>query len=192
MRKLPYKTQIGRSMIEMLGVLAIVGVLSIGALAAYSTAMTKYQANQAIDDIIKMISIVKDLYAGKNNYDGLSRKQICDAGVWDKECLYGDQPQNSFNQTISLFPSNTHGTTNFTLYYPINELDRKLRESICLKIMLAGWNNDLGNSLVLLESITQNPTTYHTYSRLAGNLEISISDATSSCDDINYFRFVIE
>ena len=35
----------GRSMIEMLGVLAIVGVLSVGGIAGYSKAMGKYKTN---------------------------------------------------------------------------------------------------------------------------------------------------
>ena len=39
-------TQSGRSMVEMLGVLAIIGVLSVGAIAGYSKAMMKYKLNQ--------------------------------------------------------------------------------------------------------------------------------------------------
>lgn len=37
------KNEFGRSMIEMLGVLAIVGILSIGGIAGFSTAMVKYR-----------------------------------------------------------------------------------------------------------------------------------------------------
>lgn len=39
----------GRSMVEMLGVLAIIGVLSIGAIAGYTMAMNRYRANEIID-----------------------------------------------------------------------------------------------------------------------------------------------
>ncbi len=39
----------GRSMIEMLGVLAIIGVLSVGGIAGYSKAMQKYKMNQTIE-----------------------------------------------------------------------------------------------------------------------------------------------
>ena len=38
--------QSGRSMVEMLGVLAIIGVLSVGAIACYSKAMFKYRLNK--------------------------------------------------------------------------------------------------------------------------------------------------
>ena len=43
------KLQNGRSMIEMLGVLAIIGVLSIGGLAGYTMAMNRHRANQILD-----------------------------------------------------------------------------------------------------------------------------------------------
>ena len=36
----------GRSMVEMLGVLAIIGVLSVGAISGYSKAMMKYKLNK--------------------------------------------------------------------------------------------------------------------------------------------------
>ena len=42
----------GRSMIEMLGVLAIIGVLSIGGLAAYKIAMNYHRANETMHDVI--------------------------------------------------------------------------------------------------------------------------------------------
>ena len=47
--------QCGRSMIEMLGVLAIVGVLSVGGIAGYSKAMTKFKVNKAVNDYSSMI-----------------------------------------------------------------------------------------------------------------------------------------
>ena len=45
----------GRSMIEMLGVLAIIGVLSIGGIAGYSKAMEKWKANKIIADYNMLI-----------------------------------------------------------------------------------------------------------------------------------------
>ena len=42
-------TERGRSMIEMLGVLAIIGVLSVGGIAGYSKAMYRYKMNKTID-----------------------------------------------------------------------------------------------------------------------------------------------
>ena len=43
------KSQSGRSMVEMLGVLAIIGVLSVGGIAGYSLSMRRHRANQLAD-----------------------------------------------------------------------------------------------------------------------------------------------
>ena len=42
----------GRSMVEMLGTLAIIGVLSVGGIVGYSYGMDKYRANTIINDIM--------------------------------------------------------------------------------------------------------------------------------------------
>ncbi len=42
-------TEGGRSMVEMLGVLAIIGVLSVGGIAGYKMAMNKYRANEILN-----------------------------------------------------------------------------------------------------------------------------------------------
>ncbi len=49
---LKHTLQSGRSMVEMLGVLAIIGVLSVGAIVGYSYGMAKYRANETINDIM--------------------------------------------------------------------------------------------------------------------------------------------
>ena len=43
----------GRSMVEMLGVLAIMGVLAIGGIAGYRYAMDKYNANEILNEVRK-------------------------------------------------------------------------------------------------------------------------------------------
>jgi type II secretory pathway pseudopilin PulG len=46
MKKHQILSRAGRSMVEMLGVLAIIGVLSVGAIAGYQKAMRKYRLNK--------------------------------------------------------------------------------------------------------------------------------------------------
>lgn len=46
--------QSGRSMVEMLGALVIIGVLSVGAIGGYSYAIDRHKANQTINDIMLM------------------------------------------------------------------------------------------------------------------------------------------
>ena len=48
----------GRSMVEMLGVLAIIGVLSVGAISGYSKAMFKYKLNKHTEQMNTLINTV--------------------------------------------------------------------------------------------------------------------------------------
>ena len=52
------KSESGRSMVEMFGVLAIIGVLSIGGIAGYTMAMNRFRANEALDIANKYASLV--------------------------------------------------------------------------------------------------------------------------------------
>ena len=52
------KNESGRSMVEMLGVLAIIGVLSIGGIAGYTLSMNRYRANAIVDTANKYASLV--------------------------------------------------------------------------------------------------------------------------------------
>ena len=63
--------QCGRSMIEMLGVLAIIGVLSIGGIAGYSKAMTKWKINKTIEQIEHITHGIFTAYANQKKMDDI-------------------------------------------------------------------------------------------------------------------------
>ncbi len=71
----------GRSMVEMLGVLAIIGVLSVGSIAGYRYAMNKHRANEFMKDWhITMLESAEILDRAKNRklrpYEDI---YLCDA-----------------------------------------------------------------------------------------------------------------
>jgi len=63
--------QSGRSMIEMLGVLAIIGVLSVGGIAGYSKAMHKYRVNKTIEQITLIAGNIRAFFAPQKSYIGV-------------------------------------------------------------------------------------------------------------------------
>ena len=63
-----YKLSAGRSMVEMLGVLAIIGILSVGAIAGYSKAMMKYRLNKQAEQISWLLNIL-DRYKSQWVFD---------------------------------------------------------------------------------------------------------------------------
>ena len=50
--------ELGRSMVEMLGVLAIIGVLSVGGISGYSKAMFKHKMNKQMEQLNTIISSI--------------------------------------------------------------------------------------------------------------------------------------
>ena len=83
-----YNAESGRSMIEMLGVLAIIGVLSVGGIAGYSKAMHKYRVNKAIEQITLIAGNVRAFWGPQKNYIGVGCYGY-DDGTCDASGCYG-------------------------------------------------------------------------------------------------------
>ena len=78
------KLESGRSMVEMLGVLAIIGVLSIGGIAGYTMAMNRYRANEILN-AASMLSIAAQ---SANAGQGDDTVKLTDLG-YSAETLHG-------------------------------------------------------------------------------------------------------
>lgn len=67
--KLKYDTCcMGRSMIEMLGVLAIIAVLSVGGIAGYSKAMQMYKLNKWTANLVQIITDIQTANINQKSY----------------------------------------------------------------------------------------------------------------------------
>ena len=67
----------GRSMVEMLGVLAIIGVLSVGGIAGYNMAMKRYRANEILNTASMMVMMA----AAKDGGNGGTITSLASAGL---------------------------------------------------------------------------------------------------------------
>ncbi len=102
-------TQSGRSMVEMLGVLAIIGVLSVGAIAGYSKAMMKYKLNQhaqAVNILINNVFSIQDKLprnaTGITDYATLLNKlNLLPDGIIQANSIY--LLDKHFNNSIRVF-----------------------------------------------------------------------------------------
>ncbi len=71
----------GRSMVEMLGVLAIIGVLSAGGLAGYSKAMFKHKLNSTMEQITMLVTNIRTAYGQQKDYTGLNNGKAVRLGI---------------------------------------------------------------------------------------------------------------
>jgi Tfp pilus assembly protein FimT len=96
----------GRSMVEMLGVLAIIGVLSVGAIAGYSKAMNKYKMNKTVDQISNIVANLRTAFATTGNYSSLASNPIETAiklGVFPEDMIVdSSHVKNLYNGDVNL------------------------------------------------------------------------------------------
>ena len=102
-----HSQETGRSMVEMLGVLAIIGVLSVGGIAGYSQAMSKFKVTKTTDQIQTMVTNIRTLFSTQRTYAGVATNSTMYAtGVFtDEICSDGAtcaNPTNPFGGKIQL------------------------------------------------------------------------------------------
>lgn len=81
----------GRSMIEMLGVLAIMGVITVGAIAMISAAMRSQKRTTVQDEVAQIVTGVRGLLGQYDDFSGIDNSIIFAAiGVSPKNPYNGD------------------------------------------------------------------------------------------------------
>lgn len=81
-----HHTQNGRSMIEMLAVLMIIGLIAIGALAGFGQARLKLRSSQLHDSISYIGDETAKLYAWRRAYPAVNLQQLCENDIFPEGC----------------------------------------------------------------------------------------------------------
>lgn len=79
--------QSGRSMVEILGVLAIIGVLSVGGIAGYSKAMAKHKLTKTQDQLQLLTINIRNAFAGSADFEELDNISAIKLNVVPAEML---------------------------------------------------------------------------------------------------------
>ena len=135
----------GRSMVEMLGVLAIVGVLSVGAIAGYSKAMMKYKINKTTDQISMLVSNIRTTFSSQGNYAGLENSRF----VVSEDMIKNGTLRNAFNGNIyftsnTLNSGDTNGNEAFIIAYS------GLPKEACITLATADWGSSQSSGLIAI------------------------------------------
>ena len=112
MKNLSFKhSESGRTMLEMLGVLGIMGIIMYGAIAGINYGMSTYKINQTYNEIQEAIQGIQDLYSWSRSYDGLNISQVCENDIYT--CI-SNTISNSFGGGISIEPINDNDSFKIT------------------------------------------------------------------------------
>lgn len=106
----------GRSLIEMLGTIAIITMLTVGGMTGLGYAMQAWRANTAADDIEQAVLGVQDLYSWQKDYSSMIKAdpmiKICQNDVLSRDCV-NNKWKNPFGGDMYVEPVN--GGENFKI-----------------------------------------------------------------------------
>ena len=149
----------GRSMMEMLGVLAIIGVLSVGGIAGYSKAMNKFKTNKVADNVSMLVANIKTMYAQQSSFNGLTKSSAVSMGLVPDELVTtypsGNDDNavlnNSFNGTVLINASNSVGATaaaNTDDALSFNIVFNGLSKEACITLATNDWGSGYSSGLI--------------------------------------------
>ena len=147
MNNYKYKEQSGRSMIEMLGVLAIIGVLSVGGIAGYSKAMNKFKTNKVADNVSMLVANIKTLYAQQKTYDNLNNANAVSLGVVPDELGTTADLTNAFNGKVYISTADSTGKDDKKAF---NIVFDGLSKEACITLATNDWGSGYSSGLIAL------------------------------------------
>lgn len=139
---------LGRSMVEMIGVLAIVGVLSVGGIAGYVSASHAMRTNKLKDEVSTIIANIRSMYFSAENYAGLSEITLINAGLIPDWMVSEDKTHIKNKAKGSVYVSSSDHwykkDSSFILIF--NGLDSKT----CRELAISDWGSDMASGFVAL------------------------------------------
>ena len=136
---------LGRSMIEMLGVLAIIGVLSVGGIAGYSKAMEKIHVNKIVNMVSDISATIKTAYISQKTYDnfdgGLTEfdNQIQDMGLLPPEYIFELEGEKriGLSSPLTLINPVGYGDTGYSTL----SIGVLIPQNLCVPLLTYDWRN---------------------------------------------------
>ena len=145
-----YTNENGRSMVEMLGVLAIIGVLSVGGIAGYSKAMNKYKINKTTDQVSMLVANIRTIFSSQGDYEGLSNLTAKKFGVVPNDMYKTTTSStitNAFNGSVKIAAAGGRGSGDneaFTITY------NGLTQEACVTIATGDWGSGQASGLIAM------------------------------------------
>lgn len=182
MKKLHKSEQSGRSMVEMLGVLAIIGVLSVGGIAGYSKAMAKFKLTKAMDQLTMLLANIRTTYAGMQSYNGLdtAAARTYQLAPQDMFGTTADTLVNGFGGSVIVKAVNHNSVKDMGFAVVFNSLTKEA----CINLATSDWGTGI-NGLTISATSTDAIADTATPTTAFSALPMSLADANTACSSDN-------
>lgn len=138
--------QTGRSMLEMLGVLAIVGVLTVGGFSLVSKVNSSNQTNNVVDEISSLAAKVRTVARDYSSSDGTFMKYICKGKAYPDtlECELDSNSEDNDACNCSSFTGSADVSYSVaSAAYPalFTLTASNLTEEMCMTLLTTNWGS---------------------------------------------------
>ncbi len=159
--------QSGRSMVEMLGVLAIIGVLSVGGISGYSKAMAKFKLTKAQDQLTMLLMNIRTAYATSPTYNGITSSNAVAYNLAPSDMITGSSLHNAFGGAVTIQSVALNGVNDvgFSIQFA------GLGKETCASLASTDWGTDGLVSITLTDG----------NARTVDALPISLPNAFGGC-----------
>ena len=156
-KKQTKKQESGRSMIEMVGVLAVMGLITAGAFVLITSAMSSQKVSRVDDDVSAIVAGTRLLYNGQTNFQNLTDAALETLG-------FGSSVKNPWGGTYGVAASKcTSDSTDSNECFTVS-IKGFTSQSTCNGLMKRAWagGGTAGGSTgtTVCASVSGNPTTY--------------------------------
>ena len=130
----------GRSLVEMLGVLTIIGILGVGVISSVNFGMESMRIASVYDEVELTAQGVRDLYSWQRNYPSNEQKadmrtKICANGVFDRDCDSSVTDAAAVSTAWGVLQVSPNNLESFTI-----ELTG-VPEKACTRLLAYQWKN---------------------------------------------------
>lgn len=141
--------QAGRSMIEMLGVLTIIAIITMVGISSFSKAMNMYHTDKMMDQLTMLVTNIRTLFSHDHYYTGLNNSQAIELDVVPEGLIQKNNHvlQNPFKGYVYINPTNPLPTAvdkdaAFEVTYT------GLSREACILIATSDWGSGSQSGLV--------------------------------------------
>lgn len=166
-------TQSGRTMIETIGVIGIISMVTMGLIKTVSVMFDKYKQTMAVEQIRSLQKNIRTRYAALNDYSGINfdslsdddKKKLIEERTFPNSIVRGNELYNSYGGKIGI--TSTERTYSITFNY--------LKAEGCRDLLVIDWAVNNTSDLIELKYGGK------TYKWTDNTLPLSMTTAMNVC-----------
>lgn len=173
MDKMFKTTQSGRTMIETIGVIGIISMVTMGLIKTVSVMFDKYKQTMAVEQIRSLQKNIRTRYSALNDYSGINfdslsandKKKLIEERTFPNSIVRGNELYNSYGGKIGI--TSTERTYSITFNY--------LKAEGCRDLLVIDWAVNDTSDLIELKYGGK------TYKWTDNTLPLSMTTAMNVC-----------